>query len=89
MLSLPDTLTHALATACLARLQEGARTQEGPAVALNAAALRHFDSSALAVLLELRRSCQEQGRVLALEQVPPRLTELARLYGIEDLLPCL
>ncbi|KAF5305640.1 hypothetical protein FQA39_LY18973 [Lamprigera yunnana] len=53
MLSLPSTLTHAQANACLQQLQAGlAQLPAGSAVVLDASALAVFDSSALAVLLE-------------------------------------
>jgi phospholipid transport system transporter-binding protein len=48
--------------------------------------LRHFDSSAVAVLLELRRELQQQGRTLQVRQWPPRLQDLVRVYGVQELL---
>jgi phospholipid transport system transporter-binding protein len=55
-------------------------------VVLDAADLTDFDSSALAVLLGLRRVLTHKGSVLRVEAMSPRLLELARLYGVLDLL---
>lgn len=51
-------------------------------VRVHAGGLQRFDSSVLAVLLELERTT---GR-LQLEQVPQRLESLAQLYGVDALL---
>lgn len=49
-------------------------------------ALTHGDSSALAVLLALRRRAQAEGhRSLTFPGMPPMLEALARVYGIESL----
>jgi phospholipid transport system transporter-binding protein len=55
-------------------------------VSLDASALTDFDSSALAVLLGLRRVLTQKGSVLRVEGMTPRLRELASLYGVMDLL---
>lgn len=86
MLSLPVELTHGQATACLAQLVAGV-AQEPIGVVVDAAALQRFDSSALAVLLALRRSCIEAGKTLEVRDMPTHLADLATLYGIEGLLP--
>lgn len=86
MLSLPEELTHAHAKACLEQLTAGMRAEASPVV-VNALPLRRFDSSALAVLLELRRACLLAGKSLAVQGVPRHLDDLATLYGIEGLLP--
>jgi len=57
-----------------------------PTVALDASALTEFDSSALAVLLGLRREVVARGSALQVEGMSPRLRELASLYGVMDLL---
>ncbi len=86
MLSLPVELTHDQAKACLAQLVAG-MDAEGASVVVDAKALEHFDSSALAVLLELRRVCMRAGKSLVVQGSPKHLTDLATLYGIEGLLP--
>lgn len=85
MLVLPDQLTHAQARACLDLLQEAARAEAGPHVRLDAALLQRFDSSALAVLLALRRACQRLGKPLVVSGMPPKLRDLAELYGVAGL----
>jgi phospholipid transport system transporter-binding protein len=57
-----------------------------PQVMLDAADLTDFDSSALAVLLGLRRVLTQRGSTLRVEGMTPRLRELATLYGVMDLL---
>lgn len=87
MLQLPATLTHNTATACLAELLLAVGSEPSACVAVNAGSLVQFDSTALAVLLALRRAVLPVGKTLSLNAVPPRLSDLARLYGIADLLP--
>jgi phospholipid transport system transporter-binding protein len=88
-LKLPAILQHDQAQACLA-LWESQLTQSSadlpPAVTLDASELAEFDSSALAVLLALRRTLRQKGRALRVEGMTPRLRELASLYGVMDLL---
>ena len=55
------------------------------AVALDASGLVQFDSSALGVLIGLHRRAAQAGRVCRLVGMPARLTELARLYGVGEL----
>lgn len=86
MLSLPAELTHTQATACLAQLVAGVAS-EPSTVVVNAAGLQRFDSSALAVLLDLRRRCLRDKKTLVIQGFPPHLGDLAALYGIEGLLP--
>ena len=56
-------------------------------VRLDAIDLVKFDSSALASLLALRRAVLARGQVLELTNLPPRLIELSKLYGVDELLP--
>ena len=58
----------------------------GREVRLSAAALADFDSSALSLLLTAARQCNEQGATLRLDDAPDKLRELARVYGVADLL---
>ena len=87
MLSLPVELTHGQAKACLAQLVAGLGGETASPVVVNATALGRFDSSALAVLLELRRVCLRGGKALVVQGLPQHLSDLATLYGIEGLLP--
>jgi phospholipid transport system transporter-binding protein len=90
-LKLPPTLMHEQANACLSawvsQLQVQAPTPQPDPVLVDASALSEFDSSALAVLLGLRRVAKQQGRSVRVAGMSPRLRELATLYGVLDLLP--
>jgi phospholipid transport system transporter-binding protein len=86
--ALPVRLTHAEAPACLAACAvELRRTTAGEPAELDAGALQDFDSSAVALLLALARVARERGVELRLLALPPRLRELAVLYGVGSLLP--
>jgi phospholipid transport system transporter-binding protein len=85
MLHLPAILTHAQASACVRELGQALAAEPGAAV-LDASGLGSFDSSALAVLLELQRISTRAGRALAVQGLPERLVALATLYGVESLL---
>ena len=85
-LKFPPTLFHDQANACLAQWVAQLPAALPPAVALDASSLTEFDSSALAVLLELRRELSGRGSALQVQGLSPRLRELAGLYGVIDLL---
>jgi phospholipid transport system transporter-binding protein len=85
MLKLPAQLTHDQVAPCLRQWRGQWPLGDGP-VLLDASALTRFDSSALAVVLDLRRQALAQGRVLELVAAPARLMELAALYGVDELL---
>lgn len=87
MLTLPVELTHSQAKACLGELVAGLGAEAASPVVVNATALVRFDSSALAVLLELRRVCLRAGKTLVVQGLPTHMSDLATLYGIEGLLP--
>ena len=82
MLLLPERLTLADAPAALRMLSQALQGEDGATVVVDASALKRFDSSALAVLIECGRLAQAAGKGFALRQVPPKLAELARLYGV-------
>lgn len=88
MLVLPADLTRGQAGACLQMLVQGLRalTDQQAVVVVDAGALVRFDSSALAVLLQLRRESQALGKRLSIEAMPARLLDLATVYGIGPLL---
>jgi len=87
MLVLPAELTHEQAPACVRMLAQALRADAAPAVVADAGALSHFDSSALAVLLDVRREALSLGKTFAVAHMPPRLRELASVYGVAELLP--
>jgi phospholipid transport system transporter-binding protein len=92
MLLLPAVITHAEVPHVLSlfkqTLEQAAATGTVDAAMLtvDGSALQHFDSSALAVLLECQRMARAKGRAFAVQSLPPKLTELARLYGVDGLL---
>jgi len=87
MLVLPAELTHKQASACLRMLVQGLPSQTGSAVLVDAASLKRFDSSALAVLLEFRRASVARGKGFEIRGLSSRLIDLASLYGVAELLP--
>ncbi|WP_026320483.1 STAS domain-containing protein [Brachymonas chironomi] len=83
MLVLPAEVTMGTARQVQQDLLAQCRQLSGSEVVrVHAGGLQRFDSSVLAVLLELERTT---GR-LQLEQVPQRLESLAQLYGVDALL---
>ncbi len=85
-LKLPHTLMHDQADACLAQWVAQLPLDPEPLVQVDASALVEFDSSALAVLLGLRRVVLAQSGTLQITGMTPRLSQLAILYGVLDLL---
>lgn len=85
MLLLPEALTLHEARDALRMLTQALRRERDGPVEVDASGLRRFDSSALAVLLECRRQAASFGRPFVLREAPPKLAELARLYGVEAL----
>ena len=85
MLALPASLTFADVPAVLAQLRQ-AIGQNGTELAVDGGALRQFDSSALALLLECRRQAEVAKRPLRFVALPQRLLDLAQMYGIAGLL---
>jgi len=89
VLTLPSDLTHRDAAACLVQSLEQLAAADSVSAAelqVDASALEHFDSSALAVLLELRRQAQVRGQSFQVTGMSARLSELAGLYGVDELL---
>ena len=86
-LALPELLTLREAKAAHAALAAAVRQQPPQAAVLvNAAPLRKFDSSALAVLLECRRVALASGRSFEVQGLPASLQGLAQVYGVAPLL---
>ncbi|QJW85216.1 STAS domain-containing protein [Ramlibacter terrae] len=87
MLVLPDEMTHAQAPACCRMLAQALRSDPSTHAVADASALVRFDSSVLAVLLDCRREALALGKTFSVSQLPPKLRELATLYGVSELLP--
>ena len=87
MLALPPELTHRQARATLQQLLAALAAAPGGQACVDAHALRVFDSSALAVLLECRRASQALGKGFVVRSLDARLAGLSVLYGVDGLLP--
>jgi phospholipid transport system transporter-binding protein len=85
MPALPATLTIKEASSALSAL-EAAMEQGGGALVVDASALQIFDTAAIAALLELRRQAQATGRAIRVTGAPKTMIDLARLYGVAELL---
>lgn len=80
-----NELTHANVAALL----EGGRAAIGAGdLAIDLTAVRQVDSSAVALLLAWQRDAAARGGCIALSNVPPALTSLITLYGVDRLLGC-
>lgn len=86
MLTLPATIGLSGAHTVMRPLAEAAAREPADRLQVDASGLQQFDSSALAVLLECRRLAQSSGRAFELTGTPARLNQLARLYGVAELL---
>jgi len=88
-MQLPVTLTLAQARAAWEQLAAQALARDAaaaPIFSVDASALREFDTAALALLLQARRQAQAQGRGFEVAGAPHKLVQLARLYGVHELL---
>lgn len=86
MLLLPATLTIREARDAQRLLSQALRNEPETGVVIDASTLQTFDTSALSVLLECQRLAQAWGKGFSLRQPPPKLTALAKLYGVDALL---
>ena len=86
MANLPETLGLKDAAAVLQDLRSQMRGESGAQIVIDVAALRHFDSSALAVLLDCKREAARLQKSFLLKSAPPKLLALADLYGVRELL---
>ena len=83
---LPERLTLHEAVRVLDGLNQALAKQPGSHVVLDASGLSVFDTSAVAVLLALRRNLLTHGKRLSVDHWPQRLSDLVKLYGVSDLL---
>ncbi len=90
MLTLPVKLNHSQAASSKASSSADAGNWVERARAsdwqIDASQLEAFDSSALALLLDLRRSAMIENAKLVIHHAPARLTQLATLYGVSELI---
>ncbi|HAJ12921.1 MAG: STAS domain-containing protein [Hydrogenophaga sp.] len=83
--ALPARLTIEGASLALSDLVRTLGARSGP-VRLDASSMQDFDTSAVAVLLELRRYLSAKGQDMTVDHWPPKLAALVRLYGVDALL---
>ena len=86
MLLLPATITASETRDALRMLAQALKRETDAGVVIDASALQHFDSAALALLLECRRLSQAWGKGFAIRGAPAKLVALAKLYGVDTLL---
>jgi phospholipid transport system transporter-binding protein len=86
MLLLPVSVTAREATDTRRLLTQAITSEPQSLVVVDASNLQHFDSSALAVLLECQRAAEGWGKPFELRNVPAKLAALAKLYGVDALL---
>jgi phospholipid transport system transporter-binding protein len=86
-MKLPSTLTLPSARQTTEALAQAiAALPAGSTFGVDASGLAELDTSALAVLLQARRAAQARGLRWQLDGAPPKLRQLAGLYGVEALL---
>ncbi len=84
-LVLPATANLGAAAGLADSLQAEMASGSGP-VQVDGSALQVFDTSTVALLLQLRRQAQAAGRPFELKAPPAKLVQLAQLYGVDALL---
>ncbi len=86
MTSLPASLTLKDAQAILESLRQSFAADTGDVWRIDAAPVTQLDTSALAVLLECSRLAAAARRKLQVVNAPARMSDLAHLYGVDELL---
>ncbi len=84
VIALPATVTMNDAGATRAALAVQLAGADMPVI--DASGLQVLDTAALAVLLDCRRQALARGVTLQITGAPPKLQQLAQLYGVESLL---
>jgi phospholipid transport system transporter-binding protein len=62
------------------------RTNQDAIMRLDLSEVTHCDSAGLALLLEAKRLCCEQNKVLQMESIPRAIQALAEFYGVVAIL---
>ena len=86
MLLLPATITMRESSDTMRLLAQSLQGGNDAEVIVDASPLQQFDTSALAVLLEVRRLAQAWNRPFSVRNAPDKLSALAQLYGVGELL---
>lgn len=84
--ALPAEATLAQARALEAEIDAAVAAAGVEGLCIDAAALTEFDTSAIALLLHARRAAAACALPLRLHGAPPKLRQLAQLYGVAALL---
>lgn len=86
-MQLPAVLTMSEAAAVHRQVCAAvAAAPAGQAFELDAAGLTSFDTSLLALLLDAGRTARARGLSIAVTHAPPKLNQLAQMYGVAELL---
>ncbi len=83
-LRLPPRLTLAEASAAARELSTAAASSQGTPLVFDASGIQSFDSSAFSVMLEVMRKAG--GQQVSVRGAPTSMVDLAKLYGVDDLL---
>jgi phospholipid transport system transporter-binding protein len=86
MLLLPATITLSESRDTLRMLSQALEGEPDSGVVIDASPLQQFDTSALAVLLECQRLARAWGKPFSVRQAPAKLSALAKLYGVDQLI---
>ena len=84
-MKLPEQATLEQAAALAATLPAALSGSSG-VFSIDASALKHYDTSTIALLLRAHRLAQQAGRDFQVTDAPQQLQQLAALYGVEELL---
>jgi len=85
-LTLPAALTLRDARSALATLGPAIAAAGDSTIVIDASALVQIDSASLAVLLQCRRLAEGRQRGFEVRDAPVKLVDLAKLYGVAELL---
>ena len=84
-MQLPEQAHLEQAATLAAQLPAALEGSEG-VFTIDASAVKAYDTSTIALLLQARRLATVAGRGFAVTGAPAQLTQLAALYGVEELL---
>lgn len=85
--ALPAASTLEQAPALLGALDAALDQAGGGSLHIDASALTAYDSATIALLLHAQRGARARGAQLQVSGAPSKLLDLARLYGVDVLLP--
>jgi len=81
----PAKIDHANVEGVLANALDMMKTlAKGSLMVIDCRDLQSFDSSALSVILSMKRQAQTQSVKVQLDAIPEKLASLATVYGLSD-----